>query len=244
MLVDVSFMLCFSSLIKSRELKNKLVFIFAVRPFMAEYDERKSLQILKLTRPITLYSMEEASAKKLIQEPLSGEVDYGPDAVDYLYKLTDGHPYLIQFILKTIVDRTRREDRRTITVSDIKDVEHEMISEGPAYDAQFAVIDSDYSMDVVQEKEWAMVGKGTLALIAKLGNEQSEGWVPNKSICSELDKHEIGRETASSILSQLVRAKILQEKCLDEDLCFRMSIPLLRKRYIKQNLYLKYFDRS
>jgi serine/threonine protein kinase len=59
MYLDVPFMHHLSSLLKDRELKRKFTLIVLVRPFMAEYDEKEGLQILKLMKPITLYYLEE-----------------------------------------------------------------------------------------------------------------------------------------------------------------------------------------
>jgi TIR domain len=242
--LDVPFMHHLSSMLRDRNLKRKLTLIVAVRPFMAEYDDKEDLQILKLMRPITLYYLDEAAAKALIVEPMSDSVGYEAGAVDYLYRLTGGHPYLLQFILKSLIDRCRRERRYTITRQDIESIERRMISEGPAYDAQFEVVISDYSVDEITIPQEARLGKGTLALIAKIGAEQEQGWVFENQIVEALAKHEIPREKAASLLSQFVRVKILEEKAIAGNLSYRMSIPLLRKRFVEQNLYLKYFRRS
>ena len=241
MLVDVPFMHYLSSLLRDNALKGKVSFIFAVRPYMSEYDAKRSLQILKLTKSITLYYLDEAAALALITEPLRGRIEYEPGAPDYLYRLTAGHPYLIQYILHNVVARIQREGRRLIRLEDIQRFEDKMVSEGPGYDAQFEVIDSDYSVDEVLNVDRARWGKGTLALVAKIGTERPEGWVDNDLICEELGRRGIPRQNAVTILSYLVRAKILDERTGSGDLQFRMSIPLLRKRYVKQNMFEKYF---
>jgi hypothetical protein len=241
MLVDVPFMQYLSSLLKEKTLKGRVNFIFAVRPYMAEYDERRSLQILKLTKPISLYYLDEAAALALITEPLQGRVVYEPGAMDYLYRLTAGHPYLIQLILQMVVDRIRKEGRAQIRREDIQSIEDRMISESPAFDAHFKVIDSDCSMDEVLDVDRANWGKGTLALIAKIGSAQERGWVRNETICDEPAVRGIPPQQATAILSHFVRAKILEEQYPDGDLQFRMAIPLLRKRYLKQNMFEKYF---
>ena len=99
-LVDVDLMQFFSSLMRDQDFKNKLVFVFAVRPFMAEYDSRKNLQILKLADSITLYYLDKCSAISLMTEPLPDTVSIKPSAAAHLYESTAGHPYLIQFIFK------------------------------------------------------------------------------------------------------------------------------------------------
>src|SRR5262249_21324966 len=211
MYLDVPFMHHLSSLLKERDLKRKFTLIVSVRPFMAEYDEQEELQILKLMKPITLYYLDEPAAKALITEPLAGQLDYEAGAVDYLYRLTAGHPYLLQFILKLVVDKMKRDHRRTIAVADIQAIEERMVSEGPAFDAQFAVAISDYSVAEVTHPQEALLGKGTLALIAKVGHEQPEGWVFEDQIIDGMLPQKIPVEKTSSLLSQLVRTKIIEE---------------------------------
>jgi class 3 adenylate cyclase/AAA+ ATPase superfamily predicted ATPase len=239
--IDVPFIHHLGSILKDQELKQKLTLIILVRPFISEYDEREGLQLLKLMKPITLYYLDEKAAKALITEPLEGQVAYEVGAGDYLYRLTAGHPYLLQFILKLIVDRVKRDGRRTITLEDVKSIEDRMISEGPAYDAQFAVLISDYSVDEITHPKEALLGKGLLALVARFGHEQQEGWVNEEQIFNELSKYKIPIEKTASLLSQLTRTKILEEMSENGKLRYRMSVPLLRKRFVRQNLYLKYF---
>jgi serine/threonine protein kinase len=241
MYIDVPFMHHLSSLLKDRDLKRRFTLIVLVRPFMAEYDEKEGLQILKLMKPITLYYLDEEAARALITQPLQGHIGYEPRAVDYLWRLTAGHPYLLQFILKLIVDRAKRERRATVTLTDIQALEERMLSEGPAYDALFAVLISDYSVAEIMHPQEALLGKGTLALIAKLGDEQPEGWVLEEQIFARLAEHKIPREKAAFLLSQLARTKILEEQSQKGALRYRLSIPLLRKRFVRQNLYLKFF---
>ena len=88
---------------------------------------------------------------------------------------------------------------------------------------------------------WLRIGKGLLALVAHSGYEQLEGWVYENQIFDALVKHKIPLEKTASILSQLTRTKILEEISKDGKLCYRIAIPLLQKRFVQQNLHLKYF---
>lgn len=239
--VDHTFMRHLSSLMRDRELKRRFTLIVAVRPFMAEYDERESLQLLKLMKPIMLYHLDEKSARSLITEPVKGHLDYDPVVVEHMCRMTAGHPYLLQFVLKTLVDRVRRESRQRVTTEDLAWVESRMITEGPGYDAQFSVMISDYSVDEISIPQEKRLGLGTLALIAKIGHEQEGGWVFERQILDALITQRIPREKASSLLSQLLRARIVEERAAEGDLSYRMTIPLVRKRFVQQNLYLKFF---
>jgi hypothetical protein len=116
-----------------------------------------------------------------------------------------------------------------------------MISEGPAYDAQFEVVISDYSVAEVLHAQEALLGKGTLALIAKPGNEHPDGWVAEERIFNGLWQHKLAKEKTALLLSQLVRSKIVEEDGAADPLRYRIAVPLLRKRFVRQNLYVKYF---
>lgn len=240
MLVDVPLMQSISSLMKNDALRKKLTFVFGVRPFVAEYDEKRSLQILKLTRPINLGYLEEQAAKALMTEPLFPVFAYEKDAADYLYRLTAGHPYLIQFILQDVVTRLKREGRATIYLNDIQRVEREMISDRASYDAQFNLLDSDFSIDEVVNPDRVRHGKGTLAIIAKLGNEQEQGWVSTEQVYKFLRNYGISYEDMDHTLSQLVKAGILQPD-KSELHRYRVYVPLLRKRYVAQNMIGRFF---
>jgi hypothetical protein len=232
-----------SFLLKERELSKHFTLIISVRPFMAEYDDKAELQLLKLMKPIILYHLDEPAAKALITEPVAATIAYEPGAVDYLWRLTGGHPYLLQFLLKLLVDRVRRESRRQITLKEVQAIENRMVCEGPAYDAVFEVLISDYSVAEVLHPLEADLGKGMLALIAKCGDEPENFWVLQDSIFEVMLQNKISREKSASLLSQLSRTKILEEANQDGNLVYRVAIPLLRKRFVTQNLYQKYFHR-
>jgi serine/threonine protein kinase len=239
--IDVPFIHYMGSMLKDRDLQARFTLIVLVRPFMSEYDQREELQILKLMKPITLYYLEEAAAKALITEPLCGRVAFGAGAVDELYDLTAGHPYLLQFVLKLLVDRIKREGKAEIRLDDVRWLETRMISDGPTYDAQFEVLISDYSIAEVTHPQERRLGKGALALIAKLGHEHVDRWVGEGRIFDALVARNVPTQKAASLLSQLTRTKIVEETNQAEQLYYRIAVPLLHKRFIQQNLYLKYF---
>jgi hypothetical protein len=85
------------------------------------------------------------------------------------------------------------------------------------------------------------LGRGALAFIAYFGDQQPDGWVYQEQIFEGLAEHKIGRENSSELLDQLTRTKILQEQSQEGQLSFRIAVPLLRKRFMRQNLYWKYF---
>ena len=86
-----------------------------------------------------------------------------------------------------------------------------------------------------------LLGKGTLALIAKLGHDQPDRWVYEEQIFEGLAGQKVPVEKTALVLSQLTRTKILEERTREGRLCYRLAIPLLHNRFVQQSLYLKYF---
>jgi hypothetical protein len=241
MMADLSLAHLISSMLKSARLYRKLTWVFAVRPFVAEYDTQNGLQILKLTRPIKLYYLAGADAKRLIREPIRGAISIADSTVDYVYRLTAGHPYLIQFFMQRLVDEVVIDDRKEILLDDVTGLEDEMITQGVTYNTHFDLLDSDYSVEEVMNPQTADLGRGTLALISMMGSSRKQGWVLESEIKEELTRYGIGGRAAADILKKLEMAQILEARSIDQVLCIRMSVPLLRKRYVAQNMSQRYF---
>jgi len=240
MFIDVPFIHHLSSLLRDADVKSQFTVIVLVRPFLAEYDAREDLQLLKLMKPITLRHLDESAARELITEPLRPCLSLEDAAVDYLVKLTAGHPYLLQFILSLIVDKMKHAGRVTLSLDDVKAVEERMVSDGPEFDAQFEVLISDYSIDEVTHAEEAQVGKGLLALISKYG-QPPDGWVFGSQIFEDFARYRVPEAKTTAILDQLTRTRILEESTADDRMRYRLAIPLVQRRFLQQNLFLKYF---
>lgn len=241
-LADVDLMRWFRVLIDEREITEKLVPIIAARPFVSEYDNQMNLELLRLMNPITLYHLDEKAAKELITEPLSEMVKIEEKCVDYLYKLTAGHPYLIQFFLQNVIINLP-EKSRIIKLQDIEDVENKMISEVGSYTSHFGVLESDYSLDVLDKESnrgraFLEAGQHFLALMANAAGKEGDGWVQTDNLEIEFDscKHPV---VAQTLLNQLEYAKILERREHHGELEYRISVPLLRKKYFRQANYTK-----
>jgi hypothetical protein len=74
-----------------------------------------------------------------------------------------------------------------------------------------------------------------------MGQDLEDHWVTQDALFEALKEHGINEERAAALLSQLVRTKIVDETSDGEDMRYRIAIPLLRTRLVRQNLYLKYF---
>jgi hypothetical protein len=95
-------------------------------------------------------------------------------------------------------------------------------------------------VDEIAHPKEAELGKGLMALVSKVGQDR-DGWVDAAEIFRALSKYNIPEEKTAHILSQLTRTRILEEGIDDDRLRYRLSIPLVQERFVRQNLYLKYF---
>jgi hypothetical protein len=120
-------------------------------------------------------------------------------------------------------------------------MEGEMISDAD-YEGQFNVIISDYSVDEVTHEKEAELGRGTLALISRFGERDAGGWVLKSELVDALLFHKIPESKIASLLSQLSRTRIIEEKAVESALYYRISVPLLRRRLVTQNYYQRHFS--
>ena len=78
-------------------------------------------------------------------------------------------------------------------------------------------------------------------MLAKLGHERADRWVGEAALFDALLARNVPVQKAASLLSQLTRTKIVEEANRGDQLYYRIAVPLLHERFIRQNLHLKYF---
>jgi hypothetical protein len=77
-------------------------------------DSRLDWQLLKLMVPIELSVLDEASARRLITEPVQGRFEYDDRAVERLLALSGCYPYLVQYLCYELIERARSCSRTRI----------------------------------------------------------------------------------------------------------------------------------
>ena len=197
---------------------------------------------MKLTNPVWLFYLSEEATGALIREPVRGMLTINDETTDYLYRQTAGHPYLVQFFMQKLVDTALMEERASIGLDDVKELEYNMITQGAPYRLQFDILDSDYGVEEVTNPLTKDLGKGTLALISMIGTSRLEGWVEEQEIKRALAARGVGERAASTILAKLKAAQIISSTNQNDALHVRVTVPLLRKRYVTQNMYQQYFE--
>jgi len=82
-----------------------------------------------LSREIQLQPLDEASARKLITEPVRGFYSYESQAVDLIIKLSDLRPFTIQGFCLRAVNRVLAAGRTRITAADIEAIKASVLTE-------------------------------------------------------------------------------------------------------------------
>jgi len=87
---------------------------------------------------ISLYKdigfLEQAEAVRLIQEPVAEYgMRYDDLALDKMWRVTAGHPYFLQLLCHSLVNRHNRIKRNYLTVTDVNAALEEILASGEAH---------------------------------------------------------------------------------------------------------------
>jgi hypothetical protein len=63
--------------------------------------------------------LEEASAIRLIRDPVAPQIVYDDLAVDKILRVTAGHPYFLQLVCYSLVNQANNERKSYVTISDV-----------------------------------------------------------------------------------------------------------------------------
>lgn len=76
--------------------------------------------------------LDEKSTARLITKPAEGVLDYKPEAIQAVFKLSAGHPYFTQVICFSLFRHARERQVWTIDENDVEDIIDEAIESGEA----------------------------------------------------------------------------------------------------------------
>jgi hypothetical protein len=77
--------------------------------------------------------LDEASAMRLITEPVAPNLIYDDLALDKIMRVTAGHPYFLQLVCYTLVKQANIEQSGYITISNVNSAVDEMLSLGEVH---------------------------------------------------------------------------------------------------------------
>lgn len=77
--------------------------------------------------------LDDAAATRLITEPVSPHLVYDDLALEKILRVTAGHPYFLQLVCYTLVNRANEQKNPYITISDVNATLDQMLSLGEAH---------------------------------------------------------------------------------------------------------------
>ncbi|MEM8861228.1 MAG: ATP-binding protein, partial [Chloroflexota bacterium] len=77
--------------------------------------------------------LDQASANKLITQPVEGKVIYDDLALDKIWRVTAGHPYFLQLVCYTLINYANRHKTGYITIADVNEMLREMLRLGEVH---------------------------------------------------------------------------------------------------------------
>lgn len=99
---------------------SRLCFVFAGSQKPETIRERSVLLLLDNSRTVNISFLSEQEARKLVQEPASGFLDYSGEALDAIYRLCNGHPFYTQLLCQMLFDR--KTGGGAVSAADVEEV--------------------------------------------------------------------------------------------------------------------------
>jgi hypothetical protein len=188
--------------------------IFAGGHALDEMISDSWIQYFNTAVPLRLSYLDEASARKLITQPIEDfPLNYEPEAVDLLIEQTNCHPCLIQLTCQALVDMKNEQRSRHATVEDVEQALKKSLG-------------NDYALrslwDWIPENE-----RPLLAWLASAGSA-SIGQMTRALLKSETE--------IRGITEHLVKAEVLQRE--GSPPVYRFQVPLFRQ-WVARHAVLK-----
>jgi hypothetical protein len=138
---------------------------------------------------ISLYKhvgfLEEQEALRLIQEPVARYgMQYDDLALDKMWRVTAGHPYFLQLLCHSLVNRHNRNGRSYVTVEDVTTALDEILSAGEAH---FIYLWNESSL---AERQVLTALSRMMQLTGRVTPVQVEDYLGERGV--PLDRHVIG----------------------------------------------------
>ncbi|MCK4551148.1 MAG: ATP-binding protein, partial [Candidatus Aenigmarchaeota archaeon] len=109
-------------------------FIFTGADKLREMLEDYASIMFNIAEFVPIGYLKPEEARELITTPVSGKMEYQENAVSHIIKSTDAHPYYIQLVCQSLVDRMNEEERNVVTIIDVEKVIANLISVGTYFD--------------------------------------------------------------------------------------------------------------
>ncbi len=179
--------------------------------------------LFNLTRVCKVSYLEQDEAEQLVIKPLEGYLSYHPLVTQQICSVTACHPYFIQYICASLVERARIARRNYIELADLNWVIRDVVR-----DATGNIQNSIYNSQSASEKL-------ALAALANL-TDDVRLYAPFNDIASLLEKRHLAmpREELMAALENLEERDLISETRMGQQLCYSFRMELVRL-WLRQN---------
>lgn len=164
-------------------------------------------ELIKIARPfvqIKLGPLDEKNARKLIEEPVEGYLNYDDSAVECILRLTNGHPYLVQLCCHSLISFHNRERKPILTYADVEEKIPDIIELGsPGLEAMILTDTTDEEKIVLRVmaaflREQTSISEEELVIkIAKYNPQIKDNNI--RQALSNLEKREVIRSVTEEM---------------------------------------------
>ena len=158
--------------------------------------------------------MSENDAKDLIQKPVAGKVKYEEAAVDQLFYMTNGHPFFLQALCQSLIQKMNaRKETNFVSRQDVDETINEFTDQHESF----------------LKWIWDQSSSAEQAILKDLSSSATRG-CPAVSL-SELNEAPIGTEQDfADAVQRLFRRRLIQGETFgmqdSEHSMIRMTMPL------------------
>jgi len=192
-----------------------LAFLFAGNFALIELRQEQGVLFnIALWRRISF--LDRAAAEKLIREPLRDYLHYHPFAVEKVRRVTAHHPYYIQFICHSLVERAREQKKNYV---DLPDIEHAL---------RETIRGATSTLEDLVRGELSGPERKALAALAEVTDE-GRPFVSPSEIARELGRYDLAMPAPelTQALEQLTHRELVVERRAGRQLLYGFSMELL-----------------
>ena len=176
--------------------------------------------------------LDEGQTKKLITQPAQGTLEFADEAINAIYQLTSGHPYLTQLMCSEVFRSMRRRTESPVTPSDVEAVVDRALSTGASGLAWFytgiPVFQRVLLAAIAESYEYTEDGRDA--------DSQSTNLLTQQDISGILEKNGISlqRINVSESIDQLVDWDIVSER-KEFPGHYRVTVEMVRRWMVKEH---------
>lgn len=211
---------------------NQLTFIFTGTYMLLDMMREHTVDLAKICTPYMVGFLDDNSARDLVVEPVEknlkrldkGWIEYDPRVVEQIVRLTNKHPFLIQYLCMQLVNRVNQSKHNSVTLNDITSVIDEIVNR-PMHAPTMHILWNEFN---IQQHR-------VLSTIADKSSRTQE-WVDIDEIIETYGEFGDSStvEDVLAICLTLSDADLLEKSSMSEVDSYRITVPLYQL-WLRQN---------